>query len=138
MPESHIKLFQNAQVKYVENNKLFVHGGINPSLPLEKNSRSMLLWDRSLLNNSKIKGHNRPGCKLTDFDNIFIGHTTTEVYDTVLPVHYCEVWNIDTGAGWSGKLTIMDIDTKEYFQSDLVTELYPGAPGREVGIIRVW
>jgi len=35
------------------------------------------------------------------------------------------VWNLDTGAGMSGKLTVMDIDTKEYWQSDLVTELYP-------------
>lgn len=42
----------------------------------------------------------------------------------------CNVWNIDTGAGWSGKLTIMDIDTKEYWQSDFVKELYPDEKGR--------
>ena len=33
---------------------------------------------------------------------------------------------IDTGAGWEGRLTIMDIETKQFWQSDLVTDLYPG------------
>ena len=32
---------------------------------------------------------------------------------------------MDTGAGWNGKLTIMDVDTEEYWQSDLVESLYP-------------
>jgi len=32
---------------------------------------------------------------------------------------------MDTGAGWSGKLTIMDIDTNEFWQSDVVKDLYP-------------
>ncbi|MBM3246586.1 MAG: hypothetical protein FJZ13_04585, partial [Candidatus Omnitrophica bacterium] len=45
------------------------------------------------------------------------------VYNTLQPIHVCNVWNIDTGAGWSGKLTIMDVDTKEYWQSDLSPDL---------------
>lgn len=40
------------------------------------------------------------------------------------------VWNIDTGAGFKGKLTIMDADTKEFWQSDPVPELYPNEKGR--------
>ena len=32
------------------------------------------------------------------------------------------------GAGWSGKLTIMDIETKKYWQSDLTPNLYGGTP----------
>jgi serine/threonine protein phosphatase 1 len=40
------------------------------------------------------------------------------------------VWNIDTGAGWSGKLTIMNVDTKEYWQSDLISELYKNTPDK--------
>lgn len=42
----------------------------------------------------------------------------------------CNVWNLDTGSGFSGKLTIMDIDTKEFWQSDFVRELYPNENGR--------
>jgi serine/threonine protein phosphatase 1 len=32
---------------------------------------------------------------------------------------------MDTGAGHSGKLTIMDIDKKTFWQSDPLPELYP-------------
>lgn len=58
------------------------------------------------------------------------GHTTTEFYHTLNPIHVCNLWDIDTGAGWSGKLTIMDMDTKKYWQSDLTPNLYGGAPHR--------
>jgi len=62
---------------------------------------------------------------------VFVGHTTTQKpYPDMKPVHASNVWNLDQGAGWSGKLTLMNIDTKEYFQSDLVTELYPDELGR--------
>jgi serine/threonine protein phosphatase 1 len=34
------------------------------------------------------------------------------------------IWNLDTGAGFKGRLTIMEVETKAYWQSDLLTELY--------------
>jgi serine/threonine protein phosphatase 1 len=37
---------------------------------------------------------------------------------------------MDTGAGWAGVLSMMDIHTKEVFTSDRVPELYPEVPGR--------
>jgi len=37
---------------------------------------------------------------------------------------------MDTGAGWSGVLSMMNIDTKEIFTSDHVDTLYPGITGR--------
>jgi serine/threonine protein phosphatase 1 len=37
---------------------------------------------------------------------------------------------MDTGAGWQGKLSMMNIDTKEIFQSDPVPDLYPKYRGR--------
>ena len=40
------------------------------------------------------------------------------------------IWNLDTGAGFRGKLTIMDINTKEYWQSDNVNEIYVNERGR--------
>ena len=36
----------------------------------------------------------------------------------------CNIWALDTGAGWSGKLTIMNVNTHEYWQLDLSSELY--------------
>ena len=86
-------------------------------------------FERSKFNykagNSGSSAMNRSLCK-----DIFVGHTTTEIYNTLQPIHVCNVWNIDTGAGWSGKLTIMDIDTKEYWQSDLSKDLYGGLPNQ--------
>ena len=40
------------------------------------------------------------------------------------------IWNLDTGAGFEGKLTIMNVDTKEYYQSDKLTTLYTNERGR--------
>jgi serine/threonine protein phosphatase 1 len=48
----------------------------------------------------------------------------------IVPMKRCNVWNLDTGAGYHGKLSIMDIDTKQYWQSDAVKELYPNHRGR--------
>lgn len=52
------------------------------------------------------------------------------LYNTLQPIHVCNVWNLDTGAGWSGKLTIMNVTTKEYWQSDLTPDLYGGTPDK--------
>ena len=35
------------------------------------------------------------------------------------PLFLCNVIMLDTGAGWFGKMTIMDVNTHEYWQSDL-------------------
>ena len=41
------------------------------------------------------------------------------------PMNSGGVWNLDTGAGYSyGKLSIMNIDTKQIFQSDLIEKIY--------------
>jgi serine/threonine protein phosphatase 1 len=37
---------------------------------------------------------------------------------------------MDTGAGWDGCLSIMDINSKEFFTSDPVPSLYPEDSGR--------
>ena len=53
------------------------------------------------------------------YRDVFIGHTKTinERPDGT-PVRRANLWNLDTGAGTYGKLTIMDADTYEYWQSD--------------------
>lgn len=61
------------------------------------------------------------------FNEVYIGHTATRDHK---PHNCLNLWNLDTGAGWHGRLTIMDIDSKEYWQSDLCGELYPEEKGR--------
>ena len=128
MPQAHIDFLKGGQLWIEVQNKLFVHAGFVPALPLEQNSAQVLVWDRDLLKDAWEAANYRREEQITKYDDIFIGHTTTELYNTLQPIHVCNVWNIDTGAGWSGKLTIMDVDTKEYWQSDLSPDLYCGTP----------
>ena len=66
----------------------------------------------------------------TEYDEVYLGHTPTIRYGIETPMKCREIWMMDTGAGWWGKLTIINTETKEYFQSDKVTELYPDEKGR--------
>ncbi len=126
-PVEHIQFFEKAVPYYLQENKLFVHAGIDPSVSLEKQSEAIFLWDRSMVRkalNHFVKGEQM---KLSSFDEIYVGHTPTS-YGR--PIKACEVWLMDTGAGWSGQLSMMDIDSKESFISEDVPSLYPGIKGR--------
>ncbi|MDD3905470.1 MAG: metallophosphoesterase [Candidatus Omnitrophica bacterium] len=128
MPQTHIDFLKSGHLWLEVGNKLFVHAGFVPDLPLEQNSAQVLVWDRDLLKDAWEAANYRREAQITKYDDIFIGHTTTELYRTLQPIHVCNVWDLDTGAGWSGKLTIMDVDTKEYWQSELSKDLYGGTP----------
>ncbi len=131
----HENLLKNAKNYYVLNNKLFVHGGYNWHVPIDQTPEYNLVWDRNMWNAAMYwQRQADKGLKLDqvkEYDEIFIGHTTTSrVDETLKPVHASNVWNVDQGAGWEGKLTIMDIDSKEYWHSDIVKDLYPEVKGR--------
>ncbi len=130
MPQAHIDFLKSGHLWLEVGNKLFVHAGFKPDLPLEQNSAQVIVWDRDLLKDAWEAANYRREAQITKYDDIFIGHTTTEIYRTFEPIHVCNVWDLDTGAGWSGKLTIMDIDTKEYWQSELSKDLYGGLPNQ--------
>jgi serine/threonine protein phosphatase 1 len=115
--------------------KLFVHGGYNWHYPIEEQDSYDLMWDRHMWTTASYfqkqfdKGMAMD--KIGNYDEIFIGHTSTSRIDkTLKPVRLSNVWNLDQGAGWEGKLTIMNVDTKEYWQSDIVNSLYPNEYGR--------
>lgn len=132
MPESHIKFFESAKLWHIEDNILFVHGGIKPGTLVEENNAEMIIWDRDLICNAHKKGHNRTDYRMQNiYDEIFVGHTTTGHFNTYEPVKFCEISDIDTGGGWAGKLTIMNLDTREFFQSDYTKTLYPNSNGRK-------
>lgn len=56
---------------------------------------------------------------IPNFKEIYIGHTPTTNWQTDRPMNAFNLYNMDTDAGNGGRLTIMDVDTKEYWQSDL-------------------
>jgi serine/threonine protein phosphatase 1 len=126
IPPEHASFVAGAKLYHEESNRLFVHAGIPPGKRPEECSQHQLLWDRTLpiLARSVGPGEN---IKLTHYDEVYIGHTPIT---SPHPLKYCEVWMMDTGAGWSGVLSMMNVDTKECFTSDPVPELYPGVEGR--------
>lgn len=127
IPVEHIEFLEKAHHYVVRDKRLFVHAGIDTRIPIEHHTLQILLWDRNFarivldLHAKELDGN------LTGYDEVYIGHTPV----TAPPVHACEVWLMDTGAGWSGVLSMMNVETKELFMSDPVPQLYPGVVGRK-------
>lgn len=127
IPETH-KAFFRRQTKYYKDNynNIFVHGGFNRANPLEHTLAYIAMWDRKLWEQALSANATKTKLKFSeDVNQVFIGHTSTVFQGTDKPMKADKVWNIDTGGGGGGKVTLMNIDTNEYFQSDLVDELYP-------------
>lgn len=143
LPMSHREFFLSKQKPYYvdSDNRLFVHGGFNRHYPITDsifNGEDILMWDRDMWMAALSYGKIEPGDALVrprfkmngDFKEVFIGHTTTMNWKKDTPMESANVINLDTGAGFKGKLTIMNVDTKEIWQSDNVNELYNGEKGR--------
>lgn len=116
------KEFLNSAVPYLEKDgMLFVHGGYYYNANVKATPEHELYWDRDLFYSTFSYHHTIPH----GYKKIFIGHTTTEVLGGTEPLEFNNIVAMDTGAGWSGRLTLMNVDTGEYVQSDLVQDLYP-------------
>lgn len=129
-PFDHKEFFSKTQINYHidSNNRIFVHGGFsNAEGPKYDANETDCLWDRSLWNEVIIgqRISRKPGV-VTGFEEIYIGHTPTLNWLEVAPMNIFNVWNLDTGAGHpGGRLTIMDVDSKEFWQSNISSDLYP-------------
>lgn len=141
--DKYISFFNKLHYYYInDDNKAFVHAGYYNSLGSDE--KNFYLWDRSLWDIAlEVDDEWKKGERyelLNQYNEIFIGHTTTMNWfgkphypeykynlsgRIVKPMNRCNVWNLDTGAGYRGRLTIMDIDSKEYWQSDMAIMLYP-------------
>lgn len=127
VPQEHITFLKEAKYYHVKDNALFVHAGIDPQLPLHQQGPDIFLWNRSLAHTALEYHSTQVYNKLTTFDEVYIGHTPIPFSN---PLHACEIWLMDTGAGWSGVLSMMDVESKEVFVSDEVPTLYPGVKAR--------
>lgn len=134
----HIAFFDRLVNYYEdEDNRLFIHAGFasmhGPAKePYESNySWDRTLWEMARTMDSRISKDSKLYPKrLLIYNEIFIGHTPTLYYDVDVPMQGCNVWNVDTGAAFYGKLSAMDVATKQYWQSDVVQQLYPNHKGR--------
>ena len=127
IPKEHIQFLERARLIYLQENKLFVHAGIDPLQPLKRQDQNTFLWDRNLARTALDFYSKQINGKLSSYDEIYLGHTPVT---SDKPIQSCEIWLMDTGAGWSGVLSMMDIHSKEVFTSDPVPSLYPGVTGR--------
>lgn len=132
IPESHHQFFEKQKLYYIDDeNNCFVHAGFNRFLTFAQQWPETFYWDRELwlaaleYHTMKLRDPGMdPFINVNDFHEIYIGHTPTMNWRTDKPMRAVNVLNIDTGARQGGKLTIMDVHTKEYWQSDVVEELY--------------
>jgi len=127
VPPAHTWLLKNAVPWHLQNNRLFVHAGIDPTSPLHLQSSEIFLWDRNLARIALDFYFAGIETRLTTYDEIYIGHTPIPFEK---PIWSGGVCLMDTGAGWTGVLSMMDINTHEVFTSDKVPALYPGVAGR--------
>ena len=134
----HLEFFERMRYYWVdEHNRLYIHAGFTSMHGPEQEFYSSnfgwdrTLWEMALTMDKRIKKDSLLFPKrLKLFQEIYIGHTPTTNYKVDTPMQGCNVWNIDTGAAFKGKLSVMDIDSKKFWQSDPVFTLYPNETGR--------
>ena len=131
MPAQHLDILDTAEVYYLlEGNKLFVHGGFLLDRSLEEQNHEIFLWDRSLFRKAFDQYLSETNENITPYEEVYIGHTPTHQYGFDKPVQFGGIWLMDTGAGWTGPLSLMDVHSKTCFMSDPLPSLYPDSSGR--------
>lgn len=129
--------FLNTSINYYvdDENRLFVHAGYNTSYNISEKIQDVcgyLRWDRYYIKEClQFQQLNKPFID-NNFKEVFLGHTPTSylIKNHYEPLNFGNVYNLDTASGFDGKLTLMNIETKEFFQSEKSPLLYPNEKGR--------
>ncbi|WP_299107497.1 metallophosphoesterase family protein [uncultured Tenacibaculum sp.] len=136
--QEHLDFFKEMKPYHIDSeNRLFIHAGFTSMHGVEKETFKLnyyfdrTLWEMALTMDKRIEKNSElyPN-RLKHYHEIYIGHTPTTRYNSTQPINAINIWNLDTGAAFTGALTIMDIDTKEYWQSEPLKDLYPKEKGR--------
>ena len=134
----HLQFYSELHNYHLDNeNKLYLHAGFTNEhgVGYEYFSKSFYwdrtLWELVLAIDPELKPEDpRYPRRLKHYKEIYIGHTPLSRIGKTEPYRAANVWNIDTGAALKGPLTIFDTDSKEFWQSDPVFNLYPDELGR--------
>lgn len=134
----HLEFLERMKLFYIDaDNRLFLHAGFTSMHGPEQEFYSTnftwdrTLWEMAITIDKRIKKDSVLFPKrLKLYKEIYIGHTPTTNYHVTVPMQGCNVWNIDTGAAFKGAISVMDIDTKEFWQSEPVFKLYSNEMGR--------
>ncbi|MCD1626751.1 serine/threonine protein phosphatase [Seohaeicola saemankumensis] len=104
VPATHLEFLQAMPLYHQVGNLLFVHAGITPGVPLDRQTEDDLLWIRA-----PFLDHTEPHPWL-----VVHGHTALQA-----PAHYGNRINLDSGAGYDRPLTVA------VFEQDKVWTLGP-------------
>ena len=100
IPEKHVAFLKATKLWWRKGQFIFVHAGLKTGVPLEDQDHYDLLWLRR-----HVPDHD---CEIQ-----VVGHTPTKGS----PYFGLGVYNLDTGAGYSGPLTACDVLTKRVWQA---------------------
>lgn len=136
--KKHIEFLQSLEKYYLDDqNRLFIHAGFTNLNGVDyEYFPKLFCWDRTLWETAMALDKNMKSNdlmypkRLTLYKEIYIGHTPVSRIDQTIPVQMATVWNVDTGAAFKGPLTIMDVDSKAFWQSEPLSNLYPNEKGR--------
>lgn len=135
---AHLPFYERLKDFYIDNqNRMYCHAGFqNLNGPNHEWNSTTFYWDRTLwemvcaMNEDLSPSDVFYPKRLQLFKEIYIGHTPVTRIGATIPLQKANVWNIDTGAAFMGSISILDVDTKDFWQSDPVWELYPEEKGR--------
>jgi len=136
--QRHIEFWDSLPYYHIDDeNRLFIHAGFTSLRGPQKEKHSATyFWDRTLWELAMAMNPSIPidslkyPKRLKLFKEIYIGHTPTTNYREDQPMHEANVWNLDTGAAFKGKLSAIEVGTENIWQSDEVWTLYPDENGR--------
>ena len=136
--QKHIAFLEKLQNYHLDaKNRLFVHAGFtNINGVAAEFYPKLFYWERTLwetalcLDPKLSKTSIYYPKRLLLYNEIYIGHTPVTKIGATTPVNKATIWNVDTGAAFKGALTILDVDSKLFWQSDPLPDLYPDEIGR--------
>jgi serine/threonine protein phosphatase 1 len=136
--KKHIKFLESLEDYHLdEENRLFIHAGFTNMNGVHfEYFPKLFYWDRTLwetalaLDKTMITNDLLYPKRLTLYKEVYIGHTPVSRIGKTVPVQMACVWNMDTSAAFKGPLTVMDVNTKEFWQSEPLNHLYFDEKGR--------
>ena len=134
---AHLAFFRSMLPYYIDSEqRLFIHAGFTSMHGVHKETFTKnfhfdrTLWETALAAHQIHEIDDYYPERLRHYKEIYIGHTPTTRYKQSTPMRATNVWNIDTGAAFKGRLSMLDIENKSFWQSDPVYQLYPTETGR--------
>lgn len=133
LDQKYLKFFNSCKDYYILEDKIFAHAEIpSKSFVLEICERYQFIWNRYQIKDAYIRKDIKDSTSDDRWNEIYLGHTPVSNFNKYLkkPQKWTNIWAMDTSAAFKGCVTLMDIDSKDVFQSNECFKLYPDEKGR--------